>query len=139
MVNVTNLLRNRPVKVRSGKNANPPDALITIGVGETKDVEGFDAKDTFHNGLIERGDIAVGGRGAHKETSQSRGDDLKAALETAQTAVKNAEDKLTAAKAAREAEGGDTNENKKAQGDAQAELRVRRADLAKAEDAFSKG
>ena len=55
MTNVTNLRRDRAVKVRDGDQK-----IVTIQVGETRDVPDFDTKRPFHADLIKERSIEVG-------------------------------------------------------------------------------
>jgi len=129
MVKIRNNLKNRAAAVRDGK-----DTLIKIPAGETREVEGFDASDTFHAGLIARRDISVG-KGNKVDTTDEENGALQAALTDAENVVKMAKDNLAAA----EANGDDTPEKKKAISVAKGELGKAWNAHGAAKKAFEKG
>lgn len=134
MTNVTNLRRDRAVKVRDGDQK-----IVTIQVGETRDVPDFDTKRPFHADLIKERSIEVG-KGGQKalENSESRGDDLKRELADAQTLFKQAKDALI--KAGKDLKDDPENgELKKAKSVAQSTYKEAEEALADAQDAFDKG
>jgi len=138
MATITNMLPHRAVAVRTGgKPADGGDKLVKIPVGQSAEVEGFDAKDPFHKGLIDSGQIRVGGRG--KENDDTRQEQLKADLDAAEKELREANAAVDTAKAAFEADGGQTKDNKDAHSAAKQRLNGAKQAHAAAEKAFNAG
>lgn len=130
---VHNLLKHRAVKVRDGNGV-----VITIPVGGSADVKGFKAERKFNAALIEAGEIRVGGgRGDRRQDNEERQAQLKADLDAAQTAFKNAKDKLIEANKVLKDD--DSDANKKAKSVAADAYKVAERELDAAQRAFEKG
>lgn len=132
---VTNLRKDRAVAVRTGKEDG--QKVVRIQPGQTANVPGFNPKKSFNQALIDAGDIKVGGGGRQKESSEDRADQLKADLDAAQTAYKQAKD--DAEKAQADVKEDPSDANKKAFATAKEKLKKAGDAVDKAQTAFDKG
>lgn len=131
---VTNQRNDREVAVRGGM---PEQRVYRIKPKETVFVDGFNPKKSFNQALIDEGSIVVSGGGKQKESSQDRGEALKADLDEKQTAYKQAKDAAEAAQTAVKDE--PTDANKKAFASAKEALKKAGDAVDKAQAAFDKG